>query len=119
MTVEELLQSRIKVIESYPNSPYKVGQVIPVESCEFFSSYPHLFKKMEWYEDIAGEDLPLYVKITDTGYCFKVKQWAKRFSNWLAKEYLKDFGISIHRLMPITLEEYKQFKKYKKYVGNI
>jgi hypothetical protein len=66
MTPEELLKPRIKVTAPYPFMPCKVGEqleqvndsfkyakvgnVAHVDSLEFIGQYPHLFKKLEWWE---------------------------------------------------------------------
>ena len=90
MSTEELLKSRVKVIAPYPNSPYKVGEILT----EFFfdngNSYfsvndengfhdkvissvtinecPNIFIKMEWWEDRKIEDMPEYVKLDPNHY---------------------------------------------------
>lgn len=73
MTKEELLQPRYKVIATWPlNDLHKVGDIIhnPIKPYWFINSqgetnpedYPHLFKKLSWYEDRKPEDMPEYVK---------------------------------------------------------
>ena len=72
-TVEELLMPRWKVIADYPNSIFKVGQIMErsgygefdiINHCNC-SRYPHIFKPIEWWEDRAVEDMPEYVKIIE------------------------------------------------------
>lgn len=94
MTVEELMKPRYKVIADYPNSEFEVGTIInfPNKSDYYTGSdewesefvkdknkggqfkfcikkiepFPHLFKKLEWWEDRAIEDMPEYVKCIKT-----------------------------------------------------
>lgn len=86
MTTEELLKPRVKCIsptnEHYPNSPFTVGDILEQVHPELSSSnpykgnweygknkeiyhpekFPHLFKKLEWWEDRKPEDMPEYVR---------------------------------------------------------
>ncbi len=77
MTPEELLKPRYKVIADYPNQYYSIGHVITEESgmfqeldidfpLDYLNQYPHLFKKLEWWEDRLPEDMPQYVKVQDS-----------------------------------------------------
>lgn len=73
MAPEELMKPRYKVIADYPKSLYHVGDIINAgstgEDCIYcdregprMRHYPHLFKKLEWWQDRAPEDMPEYVK---------------------------------------------------------
>lgn len=72
MTPEELLRPRYKVIADYPGNAWEVGLVIPSEyhaikiitdnMIAFYDKYPHLFRKLEWWEERNIEDMPGYVK---------------------------------------------------------
>lgn len=78
--VENLLKPRWKVIANYPNSPYKIGQILnndwheyDLPANELFSiatiyfeahQYPAIFKKLEWWEERDIEEMPEYVKWT-------------------------------------------------------
>lgn len=107
MSTEELLKPRYKVIATWPGmhaEPFHLGQIISLQPYEdedykgfihipikhipgsfmregFFSGYPHLFKKMEWFEERTIEEMPEYVKviredcIKDTGLYCKVFRW--------------------------------------------
>lgn len=92
MTIEELLKDRYKVIAPYPNSPYKVGDPVVFsnvgnsfhitttwvrldgdfvesenwDSIQKLQEFPNIFKKLEWWEDRAIEDMPEYVKCIKT-----------------------------------------------------
>ena len=74
--MEELLQPRFKVIAPYPCSIHKLEDIIlTYESAMSYAvqiddvsekiclkDYPHIFKKLEWFEDRKIEDLPKYLK---------------------------------------------------------
>ena len=88
LSVEALLLDRYKVINPYPNSPYKVGDLIvysPMRSSFHITTtsyyqdgelikadnyvpvvelenYTNLFHKLQWWEDRKPEEMPEYVK---------------------------------------------------------
>ena len=84
MNTEQLLQPRVKLMQPYPNSGLKVGEILykhifdngnycyvtnpdillqgtskPASDVE---PNPHLFRPLEWWEDRAVEDMPEWVK---------------------------------------------------------
>lgn len=82
MTTEELLKPRYKLIKDYPDCIAPVGSILQddVESCIITTptgsvsiqssylfrnkdKYPHLFQKLEWWEDRKEDELPGYVKL--------------------------------------------------------
>jgi len=73
MTARELLQPRYEVIADYPKSDFKVGDIIQcsddlvndkdvgafLRKFKYnFDKYPHLFKKLNWWEHRKLEDMP-------------------------------------------------------------
>lgn len=78
LTVEELLKPRYEVIALYPDCDFKIGQIIEFEdrdekgiltfreseywSPQDFDNYPHLFRKLSWWEKRSVEEMPEYVK---------------------------------------------------------
>lgn len=69
MKAKELLKPRFEVIANYPNSNYKLYQVIEAEEnwfegrpASYFEEYPHLFKKLNWWEKRKLEDMPKKLK---------------------------------------------------------
>lgn len=61
--VEDLLKPRYKVIADYPNSEFKVGEILgqfamPINK----DSFTNIFRKLEWWEDRKPEEMPEYVK---------------------------------------------------------
>lgn len=67
--VVELLKSRWKVIADYPGSDYHIGEILDrdwgwvgndeVGFKHDLSHYPHLFKKLQWWEDRKPEEMPV------------------------------------------------------------
>lgn len=63
MTPDELMKPRYMVIADYPCSPVSVGDIYHQTTGDNFQSkadgwsgkimnrYPHLFKRLEWYEE--------------------------------------------------------------------
>ena len=96
MTPEELLKPRYKVIAIDTTESFQVGEILnhPSEWHDFIwvgpsgkiifypEKYPHLFKKLEWWEELKPEDLPQYVQVIsaeiakDTGVYCKVFKWS-------------------------------------------
>ncbi len=77
MSNEDLLNPRYKVIADYPRSEHyenvKVGEVIDAwkpnkviqrNFTDFYDKFPHLFQKLEWWEERKIEDMPMYLKQT-------------------------------------------------------
>ena len=79
MTPEELLKPRYKVIATYPNCYWSVGKILTMDKDEHFEissdefydinyidAFPHLFKRLEWWEDRTIEDFKRikYVRVT-------------------------------------------------------
>jgi hypothetical protein len=139
MEVEELLKPRYKVIADYPfNKSFKIGEVIALNEIDDrphlvkeeyaliqntvvthtfyktdFDKYPHLFKKLEWWQERKESDMPEYVKWAHDGKIHKVFQWLRTGTgnNWLcdfvgSKAYcfLSDISIA-------TKEEYQNQKQ--------
>jgi len=76
-TEVDLLAPRYKVIADWPGREFPIGLIISNyvddiwgdgknyefrESELWFKKYPHLFKRLEWWEDIKVEDMPKYMK---------------------------------------------------------
>ena len=84
MKVEELLMPRIEVIADYPSSPYYVGEIkdrLGDNVAAHFAKYPHLFRKLNWWEERKVEDMPEYVKVIANGCSFNAGTILKA-NNW-------------------------------------
>lgn len=97
MTNEELLKPRYKVIAHYPCNPYKIGHVFTFDKMhpysglsvefsgnvvapEYFKNYPHLFQKLEWWEEREEKDMPEYLKFSEEKEdvaIWEVESWNK------------------------------------------
>lgn len=74
MTAAELLKPRRIVELDYPNSPFKIGDILTLCPHGYKSSggiivikrdvepYPHIFKPLKWWERRKVEDMPKKVK---------------------------------------------------------
>lgn len=75
MSTEKLIKPRWKVIASFPDSEYKVGDIEDRDWSKYvngedesdgvlwrISDFPHLFKHLEWWEDRKIEEMPKYLK---------------------------------------------------------
>lgn len=74
MTAKELLKPRFEVIENYPNSKFYIGDILtPIKKgslrfdCDSNNlseivyspeKYPHLFRKINWWEKRTVEQMP-------------------------------------------------------------
>lgn len=80
MTAEQLLKPRYKVVIEFPMGKYSKGDIIEGkkavvhygtdegENDEYdLSSYPKIFRPLEWWEDRTENELPKYVKAKSGG----------------------------------------------------
>ena len=90
MTAAELLRPRYEIIADFPGNGYNVGRIIVpiIRSGKIFDcldapssevitnpeKYPHLFRKMSWWENRDLKDMPGYVMFHDKTI-FKIKSW--------------------------------------------
>jgi hypothetical protein len=92
MTASELLQPRYMVIADYPDSPFRIGQIITEFKDDYFeiesgmnvtgifmncsiSELPHLFRRLNWWEYRKEEDLPKKVKHNRTNKVLEITSW--------------------------------------------
>lgn len=115
MSIEDLLLPRYKLLADYPLNIIEIGAVFDrctEFQCVFFDKYPHLFRKLEWWEERKIEDMPAYLKFksdyngNDVVYPVKWAWGNKGFwimivedKNIQMESYLKD-------KFPATLTEY-------------
>lgn len=115
LTPEELLRPRYKVIADYPSTFWSIGDIIdPEELHTQFEKYPHLFQKLEWWQERGIDDMPEYVKFFNNVY---------RISGWDFSAYITGYIDSKDPLLipkvitmnndvyPDTKEEYESFIK--------
>lgn len=131
---KDLLKPRYKQISSFPffGTPFLrqklalrfiVGKIFVMDIVDedgsstsdgsygedFFKDYPHLFKRLEWWEERAKEDLPEYIKGKTTGHLYQVKEY-----HYLDTEEGMALTINgrwriLRDMQPATLEEYTTY----------
>lgn len=126
--INELLRPRYKVIADYPGNDYGVYEIIPlseymglyaliqddgkfVEWESFYREFPHLFQKLEWWEDREEKDMPEYVKwnynnAPEFGNVEKVEKWSPFIDTMTAKVPSQVNDIRASYFVPATKEEY-------------
>lgn len=136
MNTEELLKPRYKVIADWPNNTFPIGTVLikhdswdnwtHVEETEEFvrnelvgfkedgiKKYPHLFRKLEWWEERKVEDMPEYVKHED-GRILKPKHFMNTWGKPVPKGCTESGEFfSYQNLTPSTETEYLTYKNSK------
>lgn len=96
MTAKELMLPRFEVIETYPKSKFKKGDIlerIPNATNDWYNAdkslinadilldeieqYPHLFRKMNWWEKRTAEQMPKKVMsiLDNKGDTFEIQVW--------------------------------------------
>ena len=96
MTAKELMQTRFEVIETYPKSKFKKGDIlerIPNATNDWYNAdkslinadilleeieqYPHLFRKLNWWEKRTADQMPKKVMsiLDDKGDTFEIQEW--------------------------------------------
>src|SRR5438477_4551077 len=117
MNKEELMRPRYKVIADYPLSSLSLGSTIvprdPMSACVVqggawfidLNKYPHLFKKIEWWEERKPEEMPEYVRV-NSGIVCKVITYSQENGRYWLKEF-KDSPVWVEQVTPATLEEYE------------
>jgi len=96
MTAKELMQPRFEVIETYPKSKFKKGDIlerIPNATNDWYNAdkslinadilleeieqYPHLFRKLNWWEKRTADQMPKKVIsiLDDKGDTFEIQEW--------------------------------------------
>jgi hypothetical protein len=133
MTTEHLLKPRWKIIAAIPFKEeedfWKVGEILDrdwgwhgddEDGFKYhISDYPHLFKKLEWYEERKPEEMPEYVRWnynpkTDNedvrGLVEKVIKWVQ---NGYGVVTSGNMVIATRHWLPATLAEYEQYINQK------
>lgn len=114
MKAQELLKQRFEVIADYPNSDFKIGDILqayffqtsksgmytyvtnleePLKGKslkkELVEEMPHLFKKLNWWEHRKLEDMPKKVMslADDQKSTYKIEEWDMIFLvGWIDKK---------------------------------
>ena len=146
MTTEELLIQRYEVIAPAPCMLNEIGEILepikaphPIkeligkyvirfggERGDFFTypaledmdAFPHIFKKLGWYERRKLEDLPMYVKYAKTGNVYRVCPELGWYAgsgcvytlNRDGSRHSVSCDIKKYNMLPSTEQEYKKFR---------
>lgn len=131
----DLLKPRYKVMADWPfNNSYNVGDIILMQlrsDGNYWNGnndlylredqlrlYPHLFKKLEWWEDRKPEEMPKFLKDKEN------ERLVYKVYGWLQNNGMFNFGPKNNEIthteyfIPATLEEYQskntkpQIEKY-------
>ncbi len=122
--IQELLKPRYKVIADYPGNEIPIGTILfkhnntywtDGKQYEFyepektFIEYPHLFRRLEWWEDRDVKDMPEYVKCIKTPDNFHFPDRVYRI-NYLNGIAYSDISIAVvfetNCYLPATETEY-------------
>ncbi len=111
MTVENLMMPRYKVIADYPgmDDSYEIGEVLKPAYTGIVDAYPHLFRKLNWWEERKVEDMPDYVK-WDVGI---YPTWKKimKVDKWNSNGSFdhENVTISVINCFPATEQQYNDY----------
>lgn len=123
-SIEHLLKPRYRCLIKYPKSVFNVGEVLTAEDFMFWhlwhqdetiEKYPDCFKRLEWWEERATEEMPQYLKSVKYGHLIQVAEWEGFNVNDVP---LFEYRISSGRpwtrgmaseWLPATQEEYNAF----------
>ena len=123
MTQEKLMQQRYKVIADWPymGEGYSIGKIIQIEGTDqfikennFYDKYPHLFKKLEWWEERGIENMPQYLRLKNQDWVFMPICYLPPVDVLCPDEVSDTFIHEIMNFIPATREEYEQYLQSKK-----
>ncbi len=138
MENDQLLIPRFKVMANYPNSQFRIGQVISLnkyDACKYWheytdkepfyledgdeKKYPSIFRKMEWYQARVISEMPDYLKNysdEELAFVLKVEKYNTHKDSdelWCFEYYWqneKDIKrMSLADWVPATKEEFDTF----------
>lgn len=137
--IEELLKPRYKVIADYPGCKFNIGDIVTfvrsVNKYELwvsqdgqlitfnsFSKYPHLFNKLEWWEERSLEQLNAveYVKIIryehywQVGDIVPVERFVYEKGRPMGYDLKYNKHHPVYSIMPATITEYEAYINQQK-----
>ncbi len=102
MTAKELMQPRFEVIADFPNNHFgAIGTILDRDWAKYpnddetqkaiwrISDFPHLFRKMNWWERRTAAEMPKKVKslADDKGDVYEIQEWdMERMIGWIDKK---------------------------------
>lgn len=122
--MEHLLEPRFKVIAGYPGTLWSVGAIIeycittetPEDFTAYYQQWPHLFKRLAWYEERRLHNLPAFVKFTDGKVC-NVEGYGNTAGGTLHVMFLHEGKLRsrpVRMCVPATEQEYNDYLKSTK-----
>ena len=119
---------RLEVIADYPGSVFKVGSIVDLSKDTYvtgWETYPHLFRKLEWWEYRKPDEMPEYISFnynifgkSNLGIVFeKVFKWeVGKHTRAFIDEQLTQVYSVMEGVLPATEQEYTNFitLEYKK-----
>lgn len=126
MTPEELLKPRYKVIAPWPGTHWKVGDIFEYGDHNCFKTesqpsipmhlsvldeHPHLFKKLEWWEERKPDEMPEYVKHITTGKIWRVKEYDLPAGAHVSGNEISSYWAAMKNLQPATEADYNAYLK--------
>lgn len=122
MTVEELLIERYKILAEDTSGNLEIGKILVYDDeCNCFwnggepytkekmDKLPHLFKKLEWWEERKDNDWPEYYKYSGNHGVFKtsfIPQGGIVMLDFSPKEAVP---VKLEYCLPATEAEYKNY----------
>src|SRR5690242_8402110 len=121
---EDLMKPRYEVIAQYPASPFPDGTILPdgrqvikeltKQMCAFYDKYPHLFKRLKWWEKRKPEEMPEYVKYKHGNTIFKISDADEIYpEGFMFDKALTEHHIHYNQCLPATLLDYQKFINQK------
>lgn len=98
MTTEELLQPRYELIADYPGCSFLMNEIISTYSPGWFDHYPHLFRKLNWWEYRDEEDLLSRIKVVE-GDDFTIHE----VESWDAYHYVATIDSKNKSVIPLNI----------------
>lgn len=125
-TVEELMKPRYKVINTWPdmaNVKFVFGDIITLQNYDgkqwyiqdragkrydaYFDGFPHLFRRLEWWEERDVKDMPHFLKHKTEGWSMNVKGYRLyELSGWAVTDKETDDEHFLSDFIPITEQDY-------------
>jgi hypothetical protein len=114
MNNQEFNKIRYLIIADYPNSVGPVGNIIHTFKdidTESYAAYPHLFQRLEWWEERTWDEIPKYLKNTRTHEVYELLSYHRNSPYALVEHNDVRTREHFQLLQPATQEEYKdQYK---------
>jgi len=102
MTAEELMKPRFEIVADFPDNHFgKVGTILDRNWSKYpnddetqepiwkLSDFPHLFRKLNWWEYRTLEQMPKKVTslLDDKKYVYEIEEWdIKLLLGWIDKK---------------------------------